>query len=68
MAEKEGFERTARMIRPLQICAIFAIIKKAGEGINMDRNADYLGKTVRVVVDRPVGYQHGDITYPINYG
>ena len=34
----------------------------------MDRNADYLGKTVRVVVDRPVGYQHGDITYPINYG
>ena len=57
------------MIRPLQNRAIFAIIeKKAGEGINMDRNADYLGKTVRVVVDRPVGYQHGDITYPVNYG
>lgn len=28
----------------------------------------YMGKLVHVVVDRPVGYQHGDITYPINYG
>lgn len=27
-----------------------------------------LGKTVHVVVDRPIGYQHGEITYPINYG
>ena len=29
---------------------------------------DYIGKHVLVVVDRPIGYQHGDITYPINYG
>ena len=29
---------------------------------------DYMGKLVHVVVDRPVGYQHGDIVYPINYG
>ena len=29
---------------------------------------DHLGKTVHVVVDRPMGYQHGDIRYPINYG
>lgn len=28
----------------------------------------YLGKTVHVEVDRPVGHQHGDTTYPINYG
>ena len=28
----------------------------------------YMGKPVHVVVDRPVGYQHGDIRYPINYG
>ena len=28
----------------------------------------YMGKLVHVVVDRPIGYQHGDITYPINYG
>ena len=28
----------------------------------------YMGKHVHVVVDRPIGYQHGDITYPINYG
>ena len=28
----------------------------------------YLGKTVSVTVDRPIGYRHGDITYPINYG
>lgn len=27
-----------------------------------------LGKTVHIVVDRPIGYQHGDIVYPINYG
>ena len=29
---------------------------------------DYMGKLVHVVVDRPIGYQHGDIVYPINYG
>lgn len=29
---------------------------------------NYLGKTVRVLVDRPIGYLHGDILYPVNYG
>ena len=29
---------------------------------------DYIGKPVHVVVDRPIGYQHGDVVYPINYG
>lgn len=29
---------------------------------------ELMGKIVHVVVDRPVGYQHGDIVYPINYG
>lgn len=29
---------------------------------------DNMGKTVHVVVDRPIGYHHGDIVYPINYG
>ena len=29
---------------------------------------DYMGKLVHVVIDRPIGYQHGDIVYPINYG
>lgn len=29
---------------------------------------ELLGKTVHVVVDRPVGYRHGDILYPVNYG
>ena len=33
-----------------------------------DSIAQMLGKTVHVVVDRPIGYQHGDIVYPINYG
>lgn len=33
-----------------------------------DGIAQMLGKTVHVVVDRPIGYQHGDIVYPINYG
>lgn len=30
--------------------------------------ADLLGKPVSVVVDRPIGYRHGDILYPVNYG
>ena len=30
--------------------------------------SDYLGMVVRVIVDRPIGYLHGDICYPINYG
>ena len=29
---------------------------------------EYMGKLVHVVIDRPIGYQHGDIVYPINYG
>lgn len=29
---------------------------------------ELLGKTVHVVVDRPIGYRHGDILYPVNYG
>ena len=29
---------------------------------------DHLEKNVHVIVDRPVGYRHGSITYPINYG
>lgn len=29
---------------------------------------DYLGKQVHVVVDRPVGYRHGELVYPVNYG
>lgn len=27
-----------------------------------------LGKAVHIEVDRPMGYRHGDILYPINYG
>ena len=27
-----------------------------------------LGKIVTVQVDRPIGYLHGDILYPVNYG
>ena len=29
---------------------------------------ELMGKEARIVVDRPIGYQHGDILYPINYG
>lgn len=29
---------------------------------------ELLGKAVHVEVDRPIGYQHGDLVYPINYG
>lgn len=27
-----------------------------------------MGQLVHVVVDRPIGYVHGDIVYPVNYG
>ena len=27
---------------------------------------DYMGKTVHIVVDRPIGYRHGDIIYHIS--
>lgn len=29
---------------------------------------DLLGTQIHVVVDRPIGYRHGDIIYPVNYG
>ena len=29
---------------------------------------ELLGQVVTVQVDRPIGYSHGDIVYPINYG
>ena len=28
----------------------------------------FLGKTVKVIVDRPIGHQHEGIAYPLNYG
>ena len=30
--------------------------------------SQWMGKFVHVEVDRPIGYHHGDIIYPINYG
>lgn len=29
---------------------------------------EWLGQPVHVVIDRPIGYLHGDILYPVNYG
>lgn len=29
---------------------------------------EMLGKTVHIVVDRPIGYRHGSLVYPVNYG
>jgi 8-oxo-dGTP pyrophosphatase MutT (NUDIX family) len=29
---------------------------------------EFIGKIVHIVVDRPIGYVHKDILYPINYG
>lgn len=30
--------------------------------------ATFMGNHVSVVVDRPVGYRHGNVVYPVNYG
>lgn len=41
----------------------------AGNGEIRDRIIlENMGKQVHVEVDRPLGYCHGDIVYPINYG
>lgn len=29
---------------------------------------EMLGKNIHIEVDRPIGYVHGDIVYPVNYG
>lgn len=46
--------------------------QNAGAQSGMDlRNQiiqNYMGKCVHVVVDRPIGCQHGDMVYPVNYG
>lgn len=37
----------------------------------MDRKQlilDWMGKPAHVIVDRPIGYRHGDLLYPVNYG
>ena len=39
------------------------------DSVNKYINArELIGKTVHVVVDRPIGYCHADLVYPINYG
>lgn len=29
---------------------------------------EFFGKTYRIVVDRPIGYDHHGLIYPVNYG
>lgn len=29
---------------------------------------EMMGKPVHIIVYRPIGYQHGDMVYPVNYG
>ena len=29
---------------------------------------DFLGHNVHIIVDRPIGYHHGAVVYPVNYG
>lgn len=35
---------------------------------NRNDVSDYLGKTMTMVVDRPIGHVHKGIVYPVNYG
>ena len=41
---------------------------EANKAERWQKAKELMGRLVHVVVDRPIGYQHGDITYPINYG
>lgn len=38
------------------------------DGLPRPEIRDFFGKTVHIVVDRPVGYDHRGIRYPVNYG
>ena len=45
--------------------------KTEKEAETLDREAlirAWMGQRVHVVVDRPIGYRHGDLVYPVNYG
>ena len=46
------------------------IVKK--EGLEVAQRVqiirDLLGRRIRVVIDRPIGYDHQGIIYPVNYG
>lgn len=42
--------------------------KQRSEDPRKDRLNDLLGQKVHVVVDRPIGYDHNGLIYPINYG
>ena len=41
---------------------------EANKTVRWKKVKELMGRLVHVVVDRPVGYLHGDIIYPINYG
>ena len=32
------------------------------------RMESFLGTAVHVEIDRPLGFRHGDLVYPVNYG
>lgn len=55
----------------MHCCCIFSIMA-VERGVPMNKRDKIihmlLGKTVHVEIDRPVGYQHKGLTYPINYG
>ena len=36
--------------------------------INLDPSRQFLGKTYSITIDRPVGFDHHGILYPVNYG
>ena len=42
--------------------------KKYTEDPRKDRLNNLLGQKVHVVIDRPIGYDHNGLVYPINYG
>ena len=42
--------------------------KQRSDDPRKDRLNDLLGQKVHVVVDRPIGYDHNGLIYPINYG
>ena len=42
--------------------------KKTSDDPRKERLNELLEQNVHVVIDRPIGYYHEGITYPINYG
>ena len=60
------------IIKYYNICHIFHIVDTGARMMERlmytKRLIEYLGKVIKVIIDRPIGYDHNGIIYSQNYG